>query len=77
MNDQALADAPTGENVCPCPSEPQQKVDKERLQALGLNPGTMYQIIEIAPDKFTFVKISDGPVQRREIKSIAKQHAKF
>lgn len=58
------------------PSEPQE-VDKGTLQALGLSPGTMFQVVAIAENKYTFAEVSVNQDKRRGFKAVAKKEAKI
>lgn len=58
------------------PSEPPE-VDKGTLQALGLSPGTMFQVVAIAENKYTFAEVSVNQDKRRVFKAVAKKEAKI
>lgn len=58
------------------PSEPPE-VDKGTLQALGLSPGTMFQVVAIAENKYTFAEVSVNQDRRRAVKAVAKKEAKI
>jgi len=44
---------------------------------LGLSPGTMFQVVAIAENKYTFAEVSVNQDRRRAVKAVAKKEAKI